>query len=281
MSQTLPPAEFYGYRAVPDAIGGGVSKQWWNDNASEYLLDHGEFLGEKNFCWCPEGIFEADAGLLGSLEDLRGFGGPSNQPKVLEIGAGAGQCSRWLVSQGVDSTATDISSAMLAAGSVMNARHQLDVPLVTADARALPFDAASFDVVFSAYGAIPFVPDAREVHLEVHRVLKPGGRWVFSTTHPIRWAFPDDPSEHGLTATRSYFDRDPYVETDAAGQVTYTEYHRTIGDHLRDLTSSGFSVVNLVEPEWPSRNTNEWGGWSPTRGTKIPGTAIFVTTRHP
>ena len=28
---------------------------------------------------------------------------------------------------------------------------------------------------------------------EAARVLRPGGRWVFSVTHPIRWAFPDDP----------------------------------------------------------------------------------------
>ena len=29
----------------------------------------------------------------------------------------------------------------------------------------------------------------------------PGGRFVFSTTHPVRWAFPDDPGPSGLTAT--------------------------------------------------------------------------------
>src|SRR5690349_23010429 len=32
---------------------------------------------------------------------------------------------------------------------------------------------------------------------EVARVLRPGGRWVFSVTHPVRWSFPDDPTEAG------------------------------------------------------------------------------------
>jgi hypothetical protein len=34
--------------------------------------------------------------------------------------------------------------------------------------------------------------------------------------------------------------------------------------------------VDLVEPEWPVWNQQEWGGWSPLRGRLLPGTAIFV-----
>ncbi len=39
---------------------------------------------------------------------------------------------------------------------------------------------------------------------EVRRVLRPGGRFVFSATHPIRWAFPDEPGPRGWTAPASY-----------------------------------------------------------------------------
>jgi len=44
---------------------------------------------------------------------------------------------------------------------------------------------------------VPFVADPGRVMGEVARVLRPGGRWVFSVTHPVRWAFPDDPGEAG------------------------------------------------------------------------------------
>jgi ubiquinone/menaquinone biosynthesis C-methylase UbiE len=153
------------------------------------------------------------------------------------------------------------------------------VPLVQADARALPFPDGSFDVVFTAYGAIPFVPDARRVHAEAARVLRPGGRWVCSVTHPVRWAFPDDPGERGLTADRSYFDRRPYVERDEQGRVLYAEYHRTIGDHVADLVGAGLVLDGIVEPAWPEDNDRTWGGWSPLRGRHLPGTAIFVAHR--
>ena len=266
-----PPADFYGYRAVDPAAGGAVSRGWWDANADEYLHEHGRFLGDADFCWCPEGLREADARLLGPLEVLRGL-------KVLEVGAGAAQCSRWLVAQGVSATASDVSAGMLEQSRVLDARTGLHVPTFRADARDLPVASSSVDVVFTAYGALPFVPDVAAVHDEVARVLRPGGRWVFSVTHPLRWAFPDDPTERGLTATRSYFDRRPYVETDGAGTLTYAEYHRTLGDHVRAVRGAGLVLEDLVEPEWPAGNQNVWGGWSPTRGALLPGTAIFVTT---
>ncbi len=59
-------------------------------------------------------------------------------------------------------------------------------------------------------------PTRRHVMREVFRVLRPGGRWVFSVTHPMRWIFLDDPGEGGLVAVHSYFDRRPYVETTTA-----------------------------------------------------------------
>ena len=59
----------------------------------------------------------------------------------------------------------------------------------------------------------------------------PAARFAFSVTHPTRWSFPDDPSEAGLTATSSYWDRTPYVEVDDdTGRVAYVEHHRTLGD---------------------------------------------------
>ena len=64
---------------------------------------------------------------------------------------------------------------------------------------------------------MPFVADSAGVMREVARVLRPGGRFVFSTTHPMRWAFPDDPGPQGLVASSSYFDRTPYVEEDDTG----------------------------------------------------------------
>ncbi|WP_030672461.1 class I SAM-dependent methyltransferase [Streptomyces rimosus] len=267
-------------RAASDTESSRASRGWWDRNADEYQNEHGAFLGDDRFVWGPEGLDEAEAGLLGPAAELKGR-------RVLEIGAGAAQCSRWLAAQGARPVALDLSHRQLqhALRIGTDARPDGDGPepgvsqavaLVEADAGALPFRDASFDLACSAYGAIPFVADPVRVMREVRRVLRPGGRWVFSVTHPIRWAFPDEPGPEGLSVGASYFDRTPYVEQDEAGRAVYVEHHRTLGDRVRDVAAADFRLVDLVEPEWPEWNNQEWGGWSPLRGNLIPGTAIFV-----
>jgi SAM-dependent methyltransferase len=260
-----------------------ANRRWWDRNADEYQRDHGDFLGDARFVWGPEGLDEATAGLLGPVGGLKGL-------DVLEIGAGAAQCSRWLAAQGARPVAVDLSHRQLQharridqdGGGPALAGAPAPVPtppapaLVQADAGFLPFADASFDLACSAYGALPFVADTARVHREVARVLRPGGRWVFSVTHPVRWAFPDEPGAEGLTAVSSYFDRTPYVEQDDRGLAVYVEHHRTLGDRVREIAAAGLRLVDVVEPEWPEWNDQEWGGWSPLRGRLLPGTAVFV-----
>jgi SAM-dependent methyltransferase len=254
---------------VGQAQSRAAARAWWDAQAPGYQAEHGEFLGDARFVWGPEGLDEERAGLLGPVAGRR----------VLEVGAGAAQCSRWLVAHGARAVATDLSAGQLAQAALADTRTGVAVPTVQADAADLPFAAQSFDVACSAYGALPFVAKAVAVHREVARVLRPGGRWVFSVPHPVRWAFPDVPGPEGLTVTHSYFDRRPYVEWDEDGMVGYAEHHRTLGDHVRDLVGSGFAVLDVVEPPWPDGHDREWGGWSPLRGRLLPGTAIFVTER--
>lgn len=275
-----------GYRPLTQAASVAGNRSWWDADAARYQAQHGDFLGGSDLVWGPEGLREAQVGLLGNLTGL----------DVLEVGCGGGQGARWAATAGARVVGVDFSAGMLAqarrldkdltspgAAPGADGAHQPNSPAlpayVQADACRLPLADACFDVAFSAYGAVPFVADSALLMAEVARVLRPGGRWVFSVTHPLRWVFPDAPGRDGLTVTRSYFDRTPYVES-TGDRVTYAEHHRTVGDRIRELTGAGFTLVDLVEPEWPPGHERTWGGWSPLRGRLIPGTAIFVTTRH-
>jgi ubiquinone/menaquinone biosynthesis C-methylase UbiE len=243
-----------------------ASRDWWEAEADAYQEEHGAFLGDARFVWGPEGLDEATARLLGPVEGRA----------VLEVGAGAAQCARWLIGHGGRAVGLDLSYAQLTHSRRLDVVAGVQVPVVQADACALPFASASFDLACSAYGAVPFVADVGILHREVARVLRPGGRWVFSVTHPVRWAFPDVPGRSGLKVTHSYFDRTPYIETDEGGAVAYVEHHRTLGDQIRALATAGFAVLDVVEPEWPPDHQQVWGGWSPLRGRLIPGTAVYV-----
>jgi ubiquinone/menaquinone biosynthesis C-methylase UbiE len=246
-----------------------ASRHWWDVDADNYQAAHGRFLGDVDLVWCPEGLREAEAGLLGPVAGKR----------ILEVGCGAAAGARWLVTQGAKVLAADISAGMLRHANDAADRTGIRPPLVQCDAMALPVADATFDVAFTAFGAVPFVDDSAMVMREVFRILRPGGRWVFSVTHPIRWIFLDDPGPDGLVATHSYFDRLPYVEYDETGVAVYVEHHRTLGDRIRELVAAGFTVVDVVEPDWPDGHEQIWGQWSPLRGRIFPGSAVFVAAK--
>jgi SAM-dependent methyltransferase len=253
-------------RPADSAVSRAANRRWWDADAEAYVAEHGSFLGDVEFMWCPEGLTEAAAGLLGEVAGRR----------ALEVGCGSAPCARWLRSQGAEAVGLDLSASMLSEALRAGRESGVDVPLVLADAEALPFADASFDIACSAFGAVPFCADSARVMAEVFRVLRPGGRWVFATTHPIRWVFPDDPGPDGLVAQNPYFDRSPYVEVDGNDVPTYVEHHRTLGDRVREIAGAGFALVDLIEPEWPEGHTQVWGQWSPLRGAILPGTAIYV-----
>jgi len=250
-----------------------ANRRWWDADAEQYHREHAEFLGvdspDGEFVWCPEGLHEGDWHLLGEIAGRR----------ILEIGCGSAPCSRWLAAHGAHPVGLDLSRGMLERGRAAMDRGGPRVPLVQAGAEALPFADESFDAACSSFGAVPFVADSAGVMREVARVLRPGGRWVFSVNHPMRWIFPDDPGPDGLRATMPYFDRTPYVEVDADDIPTYVEHHRTLGDRVREIVGAGLVLIDLIEPDWPEWLEQEWGQWSPLRGEIFPGTAIFVTEK--
>ena len=261
----LPQAIRVERRAVTEAESRQANGPDWDRYADEYQATHGAFLGDAGFRWGPEGHTEDSLGVLGDVTGKR----------VLEVGSGAGQCSRWIRKHGGHGVGLDLSHRQLQHSLRLDGETEIAVPSVRATATQLPFGPGVFDIVFSSFGALQFVSE--DAVGEVRRVLRPQGCFAFSITHPTRWMFPDDPGELGLTATQSYWDRTPYVEVDpATNVVSYVEHHRTLGDWVALLSSNGFALRNLFEPEWPEAHDRVWGGWSPIRGALTPGTAIFV-----
>ena len=178
----------------------------WDPDADDYQAEHGEFLGDGDFVWCPEGAARGDARLLG---DVAGAGSSSR------LRARPSARGGWRRG-GPAPSASTCPAASCGTPPRRTARTGVPVPLVQADARPLPFGDGPRPAC-SAFGALPFVADGGALLREVARVLRPGGRWVFAVNHPMRWMFPDDPGPDGLVVRQSYFDRTPYVEVDDHG----------------------------------------------------------------
>jgi ubiquinone/menaquinone biosynthesis C-methylase UbiE len=138
-----------------------------------------------------------------------------NAPRrVLELAAGTGALTSELAAAGMDVLATDLNPPMVEQGRLVvpGARWQ------QADAMALPFADATFDLVVCQFGVM-FFPDRVDAYAQARRVLADDGRFLFNTwdsidTHgwerevdgAMRRIFRDDPPTFLATLPHGYAD---------------------------------------------------------------------------
>ncbi|MBR0711651.1 MULTISPECIES: class I SAM-dependent methyltransferase [Bradyrhizobium] len=140
---------------------------------------------------------------------------------ILETAAGTGAVTRAVTAAlppGIRYVATDLNEPMLAVA----AQRQGEDPRMTwrqADATALPFDDATFDLVCCQFGAM-FFPDRVKGYSETKRVLRPNGTFVFNVwdrieenvfaddaTRVLGKVFPDDPPRFMARTPHGYHDK--------------------------------------------------------------------------
>jgi ubiquinone/menaquinone biosynthesis C-methylase UbiE len=99
---------------------------------------------------------------------------------VLETACGTGIVSlalRRALALGTSLTSTDLNAPMVAIAQAKAGAEGIRFQI--ADAQDLPFPDGCFDVVVCQFGVM-FYPDKDKAYREVRRVLRPGGRYVFS-----------------------------------------------------------------------------------------------------
>jgi len=98
----------------------------------------------------------------------------SNQ-RVLDVAAGNGNATLAAARRFAEVVSTDYVAALLERGRERANADHLAVTFKEADAEALPFDDASFDVVLSTFGVM-FTPNQEQAAQEMLRVVRPGGK---------------------------------------------------------------------------------------------------------
>ncbi|MGH9647171.1 MAG: class I SAM-dependent methyltransferase [Bryobacteraceae bacterium] len=153
-----------------------------------------------------------------------------NVSRILEAAAGTGVVTRalaTLANNQLSIVATDLNQAMLdEAAAACTAR---TVRWQQADAMALPFHDGEFDAVVCQFGAM-FFPEKAKAFSEAHRVLKPGGVFVFNVwdrisenefadtvTTALEAVFPADPPRFLVRTPHGYHDRSAIERDLAAG----------------------------------------------------------------
>ncbi len=189
------------------------------------------------------------------------FGDLSNK-KILNIGCGSAVDTQWLVENGSkDVTGIDLSAGLIAIGQ----KKFPDLDLRVMDMEALEFADESFDLAVSSL-AIHYLDNWTTALKEAHRVLRRGGRYVFSCNHPVAGAVSYSNSgnhRNGLmgksknivTGEVKYFGDYMKINNLGVGKtmmpiggLEVTTYTQTFSNMVRYIVDSGFTIESVVEP---------------------------------
>lgn len=160
--------------------------------------------------------------------------------QILDAGCGGGVHIEALLGKGAILTGVDASVSLLA---LAQRRLSGRARLLLADLRQpLPFKDRSFNLVFSSL-VLHYLEDWTLPLSEFNRVLKPGGRLVFSTHHPFM--------DHQLSGRKNYFKTYTFRHTWKRGGNTISMrfWHRSLHTTVEAITSAGFQIETLREPQ--------------------------------
>lgn len=204
-----------------------------------------EFYNNTDFLNGKSSLNDIELALLGDISGK----------SVLHLQCHFGQDTLSLARMGANATGVDLSDAAISKARELNDTLGLQAKFVCSDIYQLPevLD-EKFDIVFSSYGTIVWLPDLSKWADVIVRFLKPGGAFIFADFHPYMMMYDDDLK--GIQYP--YFNRGPIIETEAG---TYADrkadirlesvtWNHNLAEVMQSLTKAGLTIDSFHEYDY-------------------------------
>ena len=222
----------------------------WNDNADSWTE-----LSRAGYDVCRD-LFNTPT-FLDILPDISNLDG-------LDIGCGEGHNTRLLARRGARMTGIDISERFIEHAHAEEERETLWISYRVADAANLPYPAKTFDFA-TGFMSLMDMPQVERVVFEAYRVLKPGGFFQFSISHPCfdtphrkklrneqgkAYAFEIGGYFHNLDGEVEEwtFSALPLEKQEQVEKFRVPRFTRTLSEWLNLIIGAGFTLECFAEP---------------------------------
>lgn len=242
-----------------------ANRAWWNDRVSPHAQS--PFYDVAGFKAGKTTLMDLEREELG---DVRG-------KSLLHLQSHFGLGTLSWARLGARVTGADFSEEAIALARSLSEELQIESEFVCSDIYSLP-DALSeqFDIVFTSYGVLCWLPDLTRWAQVIAHFLRPGGTFYIAEIHPFASVFYDGEDARNLEVHYPYFHADEPLRFEAEGSyataadcthnVTY-EWSHSLGDLVNSLISAGLRIEFLHEFPYacyrmlPFMEQDEKGRW--------------------
>lgn len=230
---------------IPDYIT--KNKESWNKKVEPHVKS--DFYDMKGFLAGNTSLNQIELDLLGNVKGK----------SILHLQCHFGQDTLSLARMGAKLTGGDLSDKGIDKAREINRELQLDAEFICCDLYDLPNHLnAKFDLVFTSYGTIGWLPDIDKWAKIVGRYLKPGGKFVFVEFHPVVWMFDEDFNKIAY----NYFNDGPieetftgtYAEREAPIEQEIVSWNHGMSEVVNSLIKNGLELNKLNEYDYSPYN---------------------------
>lgn len=220
-----------------------INKQSWNSRV-EYHVDS-EFYNLESFLKGESSLNPIELELLG---DVKG-------KNILHLQCHFGQDTISLARMGAKVTGVDLSDKAIDKACELAKQCSVLADFVCCDIYDLPNHLdQKFDVVFTSYGTIGWLPDLDEWAAVASSFLKPDGKFVFVEFHPVVWMF----DSNFQKVAYNYFKDGAIVETESGSYANreagkpqeYVSWNHSISEVVNSLLGNGLTLQSLNEYDY-------------------------------
>ncbi len=223
-----------------------INKDTWNKR-SEIHFDS-TFYDNESFLKGRNSLNSIELGLLGNLKGK----------KVLHLQCHFGQDTLSLERLGAEVTGVDFSDVAIEKANQLASKLGSSARFICCDLYRLPeVLEEEFDMVFTSYGTIGWLPDIERWAKVVSLFLRTGGHFVFAEFHPVVWMFSDDFSQ----IQYRYFNDEPIVEmessyTDGAENLSSknVSWNHGLAEVVTALLTSNIQIEQFQEFDYSPYN---------------------------
>jgi len=224
-----------------------INKHSWNNRVAAHL--NSEFYDLAGFKNGNSSLKSIETELLGDVSGL----------SILHLQCHFGQDSLSLARLGAQVTGVDLSDKAISVAQELNDELNLNATFICCDIYDLPqYLNQQFDIVFTSYGTIGWLPDLDKWADIIQQFLKPSGKFIFVEFHPLVWMFDDD--FEGIAY--NYFNNGPIEETEngtyadksADIQQDYVCWNHDLGEVFSALLSQKLQIQSFQEFDYSPFN---------------------------